>query len=182
MIGLPGNARVIALAIIGSLVVSDAAAQSCQGIRVEVGAAEQRCIRPGAGEPFKDCPDCPEMVAVPAGDFMMGAAAGEVASGQPEDRVRVSIARPFAVGRFAVTRGELAAFVAATNRRIEGPCHRRGEHGKSAQRDWQSPGFAQDDRHPVVCVSWHDAKAYAAWLSSTTASATGCCRKPSANL
>jgi formylglycine-generating enzyme required for sulfatase activity len=162
------SALAFALAIVDSFAQCPASAQSCQGIRVEISAGEQRCIQPGAGESFKDCRDCPEMVAVPAGDFMMGAAAGEVLSGQPEDQVRVSIARPFAVGRFAITRGEFAAFAAATNRRIEGPCHRRGEHGKSAQRDWQSPGFAQDDRHPVVCVSWHDAKAYAAWLSSTT--------------
>jgi formylglycine-generating enzyme required for sulfatase activity len=51
---------------------------------------------------------------------------------------------------------------------MEGGCHRLGEHGRNRERDWRSPGFAQDDRHPVVCVSWHDAKAYAAWLSSTT--------------
>jgi formylglycine-generating enzyme required for sulfatase activity len=35
-------------------------------------------------------------------------------------------------------------------------------------RNWRSPGFTQTDRHPVVCVSWNDAKAYVAWLSSTT--------------
>ncbi len=115
---------------------------------------------------FKDCPDCPDMVAAPAGDFMMGAAADEVVTTKPEDQVRISIAKPFAVGRFAVTRGEFAAFVAATNRSMEGPCHRLDEHGKSAERSWRSPGFAQDDRHPAVCVNWHDAKAYVAWLSS----------------
>jgi len=168
MIGSRGKALAIAATIMWSFATCAALAQSCQGILAEIGAGEPRCVRPGAGQPFRDCPGCPEMVAAPAGDFMMGAAADEVVWGQPEDRVLVSIARPFAVGRFAVTRGEFAAFVAATGQRIEGPCHRRGEHGKSAQRDWQSPGFAQDDRHPVVCVSWHDAKAYAAWLSSTT--------------
>jgi formylglycine-generating enzyme required for sulfatase activity len=29
---------------------------------------------------------------------------------------------------------------------------------------WREPGFEQDDNHPVVCVSWADAAAYAAWL------------------
>jgi formylglycine-generating enzyme required for sulfatase activity len=168
MIGSRGKVLAIATTIMWSFATCAALAQSCQGILVEIGAGGPRCVQPGAGAPFKDCPDCPEMVAVPADDFMMGAAADEVVSGKPEDQVRVSIARPFAVGRFAVTRGEFAAFVAATGQRIEGPCHRRGEHVKGAQRDWQSPGFAQDDRHPVVCVSWRDAKAYTAWLSSTT--------------
>ena len=113
-------------------------------------------------------PRLPRVGGGSGGDFMMGAAAGEVVATKPEDQVRVSIAKPFAVGRFAVTRSEFAAFGAATNRGIERPCHRLGEHGKIPQHDWRSPGFAQDDRHPVVCVSWHDAKAYVAWLSSTT--------------
>ena len=99
---------------------------------------------------------------------MMGAAADELVATIPEDRVRVSMARPFAVGRFAVTRGEFAAFVAATGHGMEGICHRLGVPGRNPQLGWQSPGFVQTDRHPVVCVSWHDAKAYAAWLSSVT--------------
>jgi formylglycine-generating enzyme required for sulfatase activity len=35
-------------------------------------------------------------------------------------------------------------------------------------RSWREPGFPQDDRHPVVCVSWHDAMSYLAWLTSLT--------------
>ena len=30
-------------------------------------------------------------------------------------------------------------------------------------RSWRNPGFEQTDSHPVVCVNWDDAKAYAAW-------------------
>ena len=39
-----------------------------------MGAREHKCMKPGAGktESFKDCPECPEMVVVPAGEFMMG--------------------------------------------------------------------------------------------------------------
>ena len=168
MIGLRGSALAIPLAIMGAFAECSASAQACQGIQVGVAAGEQRCIRPGAGEPFRDCPDCPEMVAVPAGSFMMGAEPNELVATVREDQVRVSIARPFAVGRFAVTRGEFAAFVAATGRKMEGACYRLGEPGRNPQRDWRSPDFVQDDRHPVVCVNWHDAKAYAAWLSSVT--------------
>lgn len=159
---------VLLIALAGAFAEGPAHAQSCQGIRVEIGAGEQRCIEPGAGEPFKDCSDCPEMVVVPAARFTMGAAAGELVATVPEDQVRVSIARPFAVGRFAVTRGEFAAFVAATGHSMEGICHRLGVAGRNPQLSWKSPGFAQSDRHPAVCVSWHDAKAYTAWLSSIT--------------
>lgn len=38
----------------------------------------------------------------------------------------------------------------------------------SRSRTWQAPGFKQTGNHPVVCVSWHDAKAYADWLSKTS--------------
>jgi formylglycine-generating enzyme required for sulfatase activity len=168
MIGSRGSASAVASAIIWSFAEGSALAQPCQGILVEIGAAERRCVRPGAGEPFRDCPDCPEMVAVPAASFMMGADPREVVVTVPEDQVRVLIARPFAVARFAVTRGEFAAFVAATSRKMDGICYRLGVAGRNPQLNWTSPGFAQDDRHPVVCVSWHDAKAYVAWLSSVT--------------
>ena len=168
MVSSRGSALAIVSAIIWLFAACSAAAQSCQGIRIEIGADEQRCIRPGAGEPFKDCPDCPEMVAVPAASLIMGPGPNEEVATFHEDQVRVSIARPFAVGRFTVTRGEFAAFVAATGRKMEAGCYRLGERGRNPERNWRSPGFAQSDRHPVVCVSWHDAKAYAAWLSSIT--------------
>lgn len=150
------------------LSISTAAAQRCDGMEVEIGASEQRCLKPGAGQSFKDCPDCPEMVVIPAGGFTMGARPDEEVATEREDRIRVNIARPFAVGRFAVTRGEFAAFVAATGHNTDGGCYRLSERKLNADRNWGSPGFAQYDRHPVVCINWNDAKAYAAWMSSLT--------------
>lgn len=150
------------------LSIGSAAAQRCEGVEVEIGANEQRCLKPGAGQSFKDCPDCPEMVVIPAGSFTMGSRPDEEVATGREDQIRVSIASPFAVGRFSVTRGEFAAFVAASGHNTGGGCYRLSEPKLNADRNWSSPGFAQHNRHPAVCVNWNDAKAYAAWLSSFT--------------
>jgi formylglycine-generating enzyme required for sulfatase activity len=98
---------------------------------------------------------CPEMVVVPKGKFTMGSPYAELQRTSNESQASASIARPFAVGKFAVTRGEFAAFVEETGYSTVGG-------------SWRAPGFAQDDRHPVVCVNWDDAKIFAEWLSSKT--------------
>jgi formylglycine-generating enzyme required for sulfatase activity len=120
--------------------------------------------------PFRDCPACPEMILVPAGRFTMGSPPQEERAGPQETQLAVTIIKPFAVGRFAVTRDEFAAFVEATGHRIEEGCHVSTEFEVKRERDrsWRNPGFAQDGRHPVVCVSWQDAKAYVGWLARIT--------------
>jgi formylglycine-generating enzyme required for sulfatase activity len=147
------------------------AAQRCDGIEVAVGADTRRCVRPVSGERFQDCADCPEMVAVPAGSFTMGSPAEEPGrEADREDQVRVTIARPFTIGAFAVTRGEFAAFVAATGYTPDEGCYfwTGTTWEERADRTWRDPGFTQDDRHPVTCVDLAAAKAYAAWLSAKT--------------
>ena len=100
------------------------------------------------GEHFRDCPECPEMVVVPAGRFHRG-------GGYPYARPvhEVTISDPFAVGRYEVTRGEFVRFVQATGYDTENA---------------GCPGFSQTDRHPVTCVSWYDAQAYVQWVSRQT--------------
>jgi len=81
----------------------------------------------------------------------------------------VTIARPFAVGRFAVTRGEFAAFVQETNHATGDKCWiLDNEWTYRAGRSFRYPGFAQDDRHPVVCVSWDDVQGFVTWLAKKT--------------
>jgi formylglycine-generating enzyme required for sulfatase activity len=67
--------------------------------------------------------------------------------------------------------GEFRAFVDATGYRTEaeqGQGCRVWDGAKwayDAKRSWRAPGFPQGDDHPVVCVSWNDAREYLKWLS-----------------
>jgi formylglycine-generating enzyme required for sulfatase activity len=112
------------------------------------------------------------MVIVPAGQYIMGASRTEqvAVESQREAEVPVTIPFAFAVGRFPVTVAEYAAFVAASGHDADGGCFGPGgdRWKRQAGASWRSPGFPQTDRHPAVCVSWEDAKAYVAWLASHT--------------
>jgi len=102
---------------------------------------------------FRDCSDCPEMIAIPAGNFTMGSPPSEEGRYQDEGpQHRVTIAEAFALGLYDVTFAEWDACV------TDGGCngYRPSDNG------W---GRA---RRPVINVSLKDAEAYAAWLSRKT--------------
>ena len=123
---------------------------------------------------FRDCDECPELVVVPAGSFEMGSPQSRARRYNNEGPVhRVEIGHPFAVGVYEVMRGEYSRFVSATGYSSADSCLTL-EGGKVALRsgrDWRNPGFRQTDKHPAVCVSWEDAKAYVRWLSEKTGKA-----------
>ena len=75
---------------------------------------------------------------------------------------------PFAMGVTDVTRGAYERFVKATGRPPARCRESNGLFARFKEYTWESPGFAQGEDHPVVCVSWQDAKAYADWLSRQT--------------
>lgn len=78
------------------------------------------------------------------------------------------VERAFAVSAGAVTRGAWERF-AADSGRPPSPCRESQRlFARSDGLDWRRPGFVQGDDHPVVCVSWDDANAYARWLSART--------------
>jgi len=64
-----------------------------------------------------------------------------------------------------VTRAAYARFIEATSRPAAACRERASMLRLLAPRDWTRPGFAQAGKDPVVCVSWQDAVAYAAWAS-----------------
>ena len=99
-----------------------------------------------AGDFFRDCPDCGELVVLPAGSFDMGS--GENFEGPVH---RVTIAKPFAIGRREVTFSEWDQCIAG------GGCkYRPDDHG-----------WGRGDR-PVIDISWLDAKDFLKWLSDKT--------------
>ena len=124
---------------------------------------------------FRDCPTCPEMVVMPAGQFAMGSSETYITIGEEtyylgsasQPQHSVTISNPFAVGKYEVTRGQYAAFVDETGHSTRDGCYEYTDDGRNYDNDlnWRSSGFSQSDNHPVVCVSWHDAQAYAGWLS-----------------
>ena len=122
------------------------------------------------GRVFRDCPDCPEMIVVPSGRFKMGSPASEKGRDTREGPTHlVTIRYRFAVGVHEVTRGEFGRFVSAMNRVMGKSCWTwDGQWRNRSGVGWRSPGFSQEDDHPVVCVSWDDAKAYVRWLSKRT--------------
>lgn len=134
---------------------------------------------PRPGSVLRDGPDLPEMVLIPPGRFTMGIPKAESDREKAVDddndarpQHDVTIRAGFWLGRYPVTRGEFAAFVADTGHETTGGAFgwseaKRGwEHSDSF--DWHTPGFAQTDRDPVVCVNHADTEVYAAWLSRQT--------------
>src|SRR5262245_8873329 len=116
-------------------------------------------IVPGSGQRFRDvmvggqpCDFCPELVVAPAGSFSMGSPGYEAGRRSQEDQVKVTIARPFAVSRFAITFDQWDACVA------DGGCY----------------GYQADDngwgrsKLPVINVNWYEAISLTVWLQRKT--------------
>ena len=106
------------------------------------------------GETFRECPQCPEMIVIPAGSFLMGSPAGEAERYEDEGpQRRVSIAKPFALGRYEITFNDWEKCSLAGSCRVIP----RGDDGNS--------GWGRGSR-PVINVSWDDAQEYIDWLNA----------------
>ena len=123
------------------------------------------------GSEFRDCRDCPIMVPLPSGTFTMGSPPNEEGRAEVEGpQLEITIAAPFAISRFEVTRAEYEAFVRATKHDVGDACWtwEEAEFKERERRNFREAGFPQLDMSPATCVVWDDAISYVEWLSATT--------------
>ena len=109
-----------------------------------------------------------QFVSVPGGSFKIGDQFGEGEDDEKSTR-RVSV-QPFRMAATEVTVGQFREFVEDSGYKpgsTKSGCQfwNGSEWENSQSKSWDSPGFIQEDDHPVVCVNWRDATAYADWLT-----------------
>lgn len=119
---------------------------------------------PAVGTVFKDCADCPEMVVLPAGSFVMGTPPDETGRQPDEGPQRtVTFARPFAISRYQVTAGELEAYLKHTGVKLKSGDERPGRWCEAGK-----PSYEQGPRQPAVCIDYQEVQAYTQWLTQHT--------------
>ena len=118
--------------------------------------ADEEEAAPGSPVPvrvFRDCPDCPEMVVIPAGTFRMGCVSGLDCDDDELPVHTVTISHPFALSKYEITFEQWSACVA------DGMCReKRGE--------WARIPLGMN--HPVNNMYWIWAKEFVDWLSQLT--------------
>lgn len=116
------------------------------------------------GQVFRDCPTCPLMRVLPAGTVLQGSIADP--SEQPAHKV--AIAAPIAFAPRETTIGEFEEFADETGLSTKGCNVHDGEWRWRDDVNWETLDDGRTTMHPVGCVSWDNAAAYAAWLSKKT--------------
>ncbi|MDA1018266.1 MAG: formylglycine-generating enzyme family protein [Planctomycetota bacterium] len=113
------------------------------------------------------------LVDIPPGKFTMGSPEAEQGREAQETPHEVELTKGFYLGVHEVTVGQFRRFVRDANYQTDGQRDGKGGWGvneagsieMSGKYTWESPGFKQSDDHPVVLVTWNDAKAFCRWLS-----------------
>ncbi|MDQ7839342.1 MAG: SUMF1/EgtB/PvdO family nonheme iron enzyme [Thermodesulfobacteriota bacterium] len=91
--------------------------------------------------------DGAEMIFIPAGEFLRGSPEEEGSDDEcPQHRVYLD---DYYIYKYEVTNAQFRKFISET--------------GYSADGNWRDYALAGRERHPVVCVTWNDAKAYCEW-------------------
>lgn len=115
----------------------------------------------------RDCELCPAMVRMNGGKTVVGTLFREAGQGGPVLGPLQEVMQPaFSIGRYEVTVAQFSTFVKEKGYKPANTCRIDGQMRERA--DYLAPGFEQTGEHPVVCVSWYDAAAYADWLTQKT--------------
>jgi formylglycine-generating enzyme required for sulfatase activity len=116
---------------------------------------------------FRECPDCPEMVGVPAGQFVMGSPRGEPGRFDSEGPQHVVSVTAFALGKYNVTSQQFLTFLKDTGYQ-PAPCDPVLDLGWRTLRKGlaYAPAYQEPPKWPAVCLDWRDAEAYIAWLNA----------------
>ena len=142
-----------------------------QGVKQPKAKTNSR-VQQTSGDVIQDCPQCPQMVYIPAGSFRMGDIQGGGREWEkPVHRVSIDA---FLLGQTEVTVGQFRAFVKASGYKTETEqgdgcyVYEDGSWDERSNANWRNPGFKQSDEEPVVCLSWNDTQRYIEWLSAKT--------------
>jgi formylglycine-generating enzyme required for sulfatase activity len=152
-------------------------AQQAQLVAVAGAARARRELRVTVQGPPTEIVNLIDMtlVLIPAGKLKMGSPKGEEGRFGNEELHEVEITRSFYLGKHEVTRGQFRHFVVAEKYKTEAERDGKGGWGltkdgtwkQAAQFNWKNTGWSQDDNHPVVNVTWNDAKAFCDWLHAS---------------
>ena len=112
------------------------------------------------GREFRECPECPVMVGIPAGRFVMGSPANEPGRFDAEGPQRIVTVKAFAMAKYTVSSREFLTFLRDTGHR-PAPCNAllglgwqvQGRGRANAPQDQEPPDW------PAVCLDWRDARA-----------------------
>jgi len=116
---------------------------------------------------FTECAECPEMVAIPAGKFLMGSPAREAGRFDSEGPQHVVTIKAFALGKYPVTSAQFLSFLNATGYRPK-PCNEMWGLGWKQLFRGQAatPTDVEPPLWPAVCLDWKDAEAFVAWINA----------------
>ena len=116
---------------------------------------------------FQECSDCPIMVGIPAGRFVMGSPVGESGRFDSEGPQHSVSVKAFALGKYPVTSEQFLVFLKDTAYQ-PAPCNPILDMKWSAPQRGLAfpPSTAEPPKWPAVCLDWHDAEAYIAWLNT----------------
>ena len=116
---------------------------------------------------FRECPECPRMVGIPGGRFLMGSPPKEPGRFDSEGPQHVVTVKAFALAQTPVTSESFLVFLRTTGYQPQ-PCnpllgltwHQLGKGIATAPSDQEPPDW------PAVCLDVKDAQAYIAWINT----------------